>query len=224
MRAYPISILNWHEVVNDHFGTEAVAVTFCPLCDTGMAFSARVDGRELSFGVSGLLCNSDVLFYDRQSESLWSQILAEAVAGPMKGHKLEFVPTAHTSWLQWRTRHPLTEVLSPDTGYARNYGRDPYAGYVESERLMFPVRFQDQRLRPNERVIGVSIGGEHKAYPFQVLSARAGKALTDRGGGETFKIEFDVTANAGPVFNEEGQEIPSLTAFWFAWFAFHSQA
>lgn len=110
VRAYPISILNWHEVVNDHFGTEAVAVTFCPLCGTGMAFSARVDGRELSFGVSGLLYNSDVLLYDRQSKSLWSQILAEAVAGPMKGHKLEFLPTAHTSWLQWRTRHPLTEV------------------------------------------------------------------------------------------------------------------
>lgn len=88
---------------------------------------------------------------------------------------------------------------------------------------MFPVRFQDQRLHPKERVIGVSIGGEHKAYRFQVLSARAGKALADRVGGEAVRIEFDVTANAGRVFNEEGQEIPSLTAFWFAWIAFHPQ-
>ena len=91
-RAYPISILNWHEVVNDRVGGEPIAVTFCPLCGTGMVFSTRVDGRDLTLGVSGLLYNSDVLLYDRQTESLWSQIMSEAVSGPMKGSRLAFNP------------------------------------------------------------------------------------------------------------------------------------
>jgi hypothetical protein len=94
-RAYPIAILNWHEVVNDRFGDEAVAVTFCPLCGTAMVFAAEAGGRQLQFGVSGLLYNSDVLLYNRQTESLWSQIMAEAVTGPMQGTRLEFLPTAH---------------------------------------------------------------------------------------------------------------------------------
>lgn len=220
-RAYPIAILNWHEVVNDRFGDEAIAVTFCPLCGTAMVFAAEVGSRELQFGVSGLLYNSDVLLYDRQTESLWSQIMAEAVAGPMKGTRLEFLPTAHTTWADWRTRHPQTEVLSPDTGHRRNYGRDPYAHYVESDRLMFPVRFQDARLHPKEQVIGVSLGGEHKAYPFSALSRAGVRTLEDEISGMRVRLEFDPQARSGRVFGADGNELPSLIAFWFAWFAFH---
>ena len=127
-KAYPIRILNWHEIVNDRLQDEAVAITFCPLCGTGMAFQARVDGQAKLFGVSGLLYKSDVLLYDRETESLWSQISRQAVSGPMKGQRLAMVPTSHTTWADWRERHPDTQVLSLDTGYSRNYNRNPYEG------------------------------------------------------------------------------------------------
>ncbi|MFZ0789299.1 MAG: DUF3179 domain-containing protein, partial [Chromatiaceae bacterium] len=114
-RAYPIAILNWHEIVNDRFGDLPVAVTYCPLCGTGMAFRAEAGGKPLQFGVSGLLYNSDVLLYDRQSESLWSQIDRRAISGPHKGERLEALPLEHTTWGDWQQRHPDTLVLSRDT-------------------------------------------------------------------------------------------------------------
>lgn len=220
-RAYPIAILNWHEVVNDRFGDEAVAITFCPLCGTGMAFAARAAGRDLVFGVSGLLYQSDVLLYDRQTESLWSQIMAQAVTGPMKGQRLQFLPTAHTTWGDWRARHPQTEVLSPDTGHGRDYSRDPYAGYRDSAELIFPVNVQDKRLHPKEQVIGIALGGEHKAYPFSALARDGRQILEDRVGGHTIRLEFDPQARTGRVLDADGRELPSLIAFWFAWLAFH---
>lgn len=222
-RAYPINILNWHEVVNDRFADDAVVVTFCPLCGSGMAFGARIGGREFQFGVSGLLYNSDVLLYDRQTESLWSQIMAKAISGPMRGQRLIFLPTSHTTWGEWIRRHPKSAVLSPETGYARDYGRDPYLGYRESAELMFPVAIQDRRLHPKEQVIGLSLGGEHKAYPFSALSRGAAKVLEDRVGGQRVRIEFDPEARTGRVFDAQGREIPSLIAFWFAWLAFHPE-
>jgi len=111
VRAYPVRILNWHEIVNDRLAGEPVAITYCPLCGTGMAFSARAADRELSFGVSGLLYNSDVLLYDRATGSLWSQIMSRAVTGPLRGTSLTAVPLTHTTWADWRARHPRTEVL-----------------------------------------------------------------------------------------------------------------
>ncbi|NMG16107.1 DUF3179 domain-containing protein [Aromatoleum bremense] len=222
-RAYPIAILNWHEVVNDRFGDEAIVVTFCPLCGTGMAFAARVAGRDLSFGVSGLLYNSDVLLYDRQTESLWSQIMAQAVTGPMRGQRLTFLPTAHTTWAEWRARHPATEVLSEETGYGRDYARDPYAGYRDSPDLIFPVATQDKRLHPKEQVIGLALGGEHKAYPFSALARVGRRAVEDRVGGQAIRVEFDPEARTGRVLDADGRELPSVIAFWFAWLAFHPQ-
>ena len=120
-RAYPVRILNWHEVVNDRFDQDAVVVTYCPLCGTGVAFDARIDGRVLSFGVSGLLYNSDVLLYDRQTQSLWSQLLAQAISGPMKGRRLAMLPLTHTTWVDWRKSHSATQVLSTNTGQTRSY-------------------------------------------------------------------------------------------------------
>lgn len=222
-RAYPIAILNWHEVVNDRFGDEAVVVTFCPLCGTGMAFAARIAGRDLSFGVSGLLYNSDVLLYDRQTESLWSQIMAQAVVGPLRGQRLVFLATAHTTWAEWRARHPATEVLSVDTGYGRDYARDPYAGYRESPDLLFPVATQDKRLHPKAQVIGLTLGGEHKAYPFSALARGGRRVVEDRVGGQAIRVEFDAEARTGRVLDADGRELPSVTAFWFAWLAFHPQ-
>lgn len=225
-RAYPVRILNWHEVVNDRLAGDPVAVTYCPLCGTGMAFDARVGGasgpRELSFGISGLLFNSDVLLYDRGTESLWSQLRQQALSGPLKGTLLK-APLEHTTWEDWRRRFPRTEVLSFDTGVARDYGRDPYAGYEAVNRLMFSVQHRDERIGPKEWVLGLAIGTARKAYPLRTLAARVGPAgvLEDRLGGQPVRIHYDARHRAARVEDAAGRPLPSVLAFWFAWAAFH---
>lgn len=119
-RAYPLRILVWHEIVNDVIADKPVTVTYCPLCGTAMVFDATVDGRQRSFGVSGLLFNSDVLMYDRETNSLWSQLGMRAVSGPAVGKTLTWLPSERLTWKAWRTAHPNGEVLSPDTGHRRN--------------------------------------------------------------------------------------------------------
>lgn len=218
-KAYPVRILNYHEIVNDRFGDTAVVVSYCPLCGTGMAFLAGKRGEDFNFGVSGLLYNSDVLLYDRQTESLWSQIRGQAIAGPLKGQRLQQIPMEHTSWSDWRARYPQTRVLSLDTGYRRDYSRSPYAGYADSEHLMFGVSGIDRRFHPKERVIGVTLNGVAKAYPFSELSQGSGQ-LTDEVGGRSIRIVFDSVHRAGRVY-AGNKLIPSTIGFWFAWYAFH---
>ncbi|MDA1190441.1 MAG: DUF3179 domain-containing protein, partial [Candidatus Poribacteria bacterium] len=140
-RAYPLKILNWHEIVNDELGGKRIAVTYCPLCGTGIVLDANVQGRSLEFGVSGLLHNSDLLMYDRDTEtpSLWQQALGRAVVGPRTGVRLDILPVAHTRWDKWKSAHPDSTVLSANTGYGRNYARDPYDGYADDDRLFFGV-------------------------------------------------------------------------------------
>lgn len=136
-KAYPVKILNWHEIVNDVIGGSPVVVTYCPLCGTGIAFEAAIRGRAHTFGVSGLLYQSDLLMYDHQTQSLWSQIGMEAVAGPMTGTRLTHLLLTHTTWSEWKAEHPTTLVLSTKTDYMRNYDRDPYLGYAQRAELMF---------------------------------------------------------------------------------------
>lgn len=220
-KAYPIRILNWHEIVNDTFGTERIVVTFCPLCGTGMAYLSQAGGKPLSFGVSGLLYNSDVLLYDRQTNSLWSQILSTAVSGPMKGARLTPVALSHTTWRDWMKRHPDTLVLSVDTGFERDYGRDPYEGYVQNPAVLFPVTGQSARYHPKEQVIGVELNGQFKAYPFVELSKTHGEVV-DTVGGQTITVRFDGENRTGAVYDASGKQIPAVIVFWFAWYAFHN--
>lgn len=219
-KAYPIKILNWHEIVNDRLGGRNIVVTFCPLCGTGMVFDRDLKGRALTFGVSGLLYQSDVLLYDRQTESLWSQIQMEAVTGPMTGTPLKLIPSTHTTWGAWKRQHPDTLVLSTRTGYNRNYQRDPYEDYYESRALMFGVKQVDARYHPKEQVIGIEIAGEARAYPFSEL-ARAEGPVTDTIGGQTIRVVFDASSRTAVIQNEAGEALPSVVGFWFAWYAFH---
>lgn len=221
-KAYPIRILDWHEIVNDRFGNEAIAVTYCPLCGTGMAFEATRGNKTLSFGVSGLLYNSDVLLYDRQTESLWSQIMRTAISGPFKGEKLKSVPISHTSWADWKKRHPGTLVLSTDTGFRRDYDRSPYSGYDKSEMVIFPIKFRSQGYHPKEQVIGLEIDGKFKAYPFAELAKTRGE-IADTINGKPVTVRFDAEHRTGAVFDEKGSELPTVIAFWFAWFGFHPE-
>lgn len=221
-RAYPIAILNWHEVVNDVIDGQQFAVTYCPLCGTGMAFDASVDGENLIFGVSGLLFESDVLLFDRQSESLWSQIWSEAVSGPHKGKHLQTLPLAHTTWSAWQQSHPDTQVLSRATGISRDYTQDPYAGYADSPRTMFPVVNRAPKfMHAKAWVLGISIDGKHRAYPFEELRARGDSDFVDELAGESFTITWD-EANRSATMIRDGEVQPTVTAFWFAWYAFHT--
>jgi hypothetical protein len=219
-KTYPVSILNWHEIVNDTFAGEPIVVSYCPLCGTGIAYVARAGDQVLKFGVSGLLYNSDMLLYDRQTQSLWSQIRKQAVSGSMKGERLQAIPLMHTTWADWRQRYPDSLVLSTDTGYPRDYTRSPYAGYGQSRALYFSVREQDQRYHPKEWVLGVEIDGHFKAYPFVELEKSSGP-VRDILGGHHVMVTYDHRHRTAVAITDNGDVLPTIMAYWFAWYAFH---
>lgn len=227
-RAYPIAILNRHEVVNDSFGAHIVLVSYCPLCGSGMVFTlgqgdTRSKEINRTFGVSGLLYNSDVLLYDRQTASLWSQLRMQAISGPRKGERLQLLPARHTDWQDWLARYPETRVLSTDTGYAFDYSRDPYANYKASSDVWFPVAHQSQRFAAKAWVAGIVLDGRAKAYPFSEL-AKAGERLRDSFSGRALIIEWnDAAQSARVTISETGEEIPVVNAYWFAWFGFYPE-
>lgn len=222
-KAYPIRILDWHEVVNDEFSGAATLVTYCPLCRTGMVFDVENDEVEFTFGVSGLLYNSDVLLYDRQTSSLWSQIMSQAVTGPMKNVTLDLLPSRHTTWADWREIHPDTLVLSTDTGYRRQYDTSPYLDYERSSRLMFNVENRNRAYDNKNLVLGLSIGDQHRAYPFEELRARGADRFGDEFVGQELTVVWSEAANSAHVLNEAGVELPTVLAYWFAWYAFHPE-
>lgn len=222
-RAYPIKILNWHEIVNDKIGGAPVAITYCPLCGSGVAFAANAGGQTLQFGVSGLLYNSDVLLYDRQTDSLWSQLLRRGISGKFAGTKLQTVPVFHTTWRDWRRQYPQTKILTPETGARRNYKSDPYEGYEKTENIYFPVAPRAPgEFHPKEWTLGVLAGGAAKAYPFSELNKNGAKKVVDVVGGEKLIIHWNEKEWAARAeWQTDGGE--SVRAFWFAWFAFHPQ-
>ena len=228
-KAYPIRILNWHEIVNDRAGGRGVAVTYCPLCGTGMAFDLEVsesgrplrqDGQSLELGVSGLLYNSDVLMYDRQTESLWSQIGRQAIAGPLRGQRLEMIPLLHTTWGRWRKEHPDGLVLSRKTGHDRDYDVDPYMAYERSSGSMFPVGHRDDRLPEKHLVLGITQGDQAVAFPLDRMANLPRPVRATVGGVELFVYWFPDSETAFAT-TLKGQPVPATIAYWFAWSAFH---
>jgi len=221
-KAYPIAILNWHEIVNDVIGKQNVVITYCPLCGTGMAFEARLGSREMQFGVSGLLYNSDVLLYDKTSESLWSQILGMAVSGKLKGTHLKQLSLEHTTWQDWKNRHPDSLVLSTDTGFIRSYKRNPYAGYERSRKLYFSVAHKPPpTYHPKEMVMGLNAKGVFKAYPFIELNQHGQAVFSEEINGQNYTIQWNTEHQSGQILDDKGSQIPTITGFWFAWFTFH---
>ncbi len=172
-RAYPISILVWHEIVNDTLAGRPITVTFCPLCHTAIAFNRELDGRVLDFGSTGNLRHSDLVMYDRQTESWWQQATGRAIVGELTGTQLEFLPSQLVSWEQFRTLHPDGELLSRDTGHIRSYGRNPYPGYDRTDSNPFLLADEtliDGRLDPKVRVVAIALNDEAVAYPLPDLA------------------------------------------------------
>src|SRR5918994_4544888 len=174
-RAYPLQILTWHEIVNDEIGGRPVAVTYCPLCNSTVAFSREVAGRTLDFGTTGMLRNSDLVMYDRQTESWWQQITADAVVGELTGERLEVLPSQLLSWAEFRRLHPDGEVLSRDTGFSQPYGQNPYTEYDRPDSSPFLFEGEtDDALPPKERVAAIATGaGRAVVYPFSRLAKSA---------------------------------------------------
>jgi hypothetical protein len=194
-RAYPLQVLIWHELVNDRFGARAILVSYCPLCNSAVVFDRSLNGQEYEFGVSGMLRESDMVMFDRQTESLWQQITGEAIVGSLAGRKLTIVPSQTVSFETFQTQFPDGEVLSRNTGFDRAYGQNPYAGYESRGRPIVTANISSTKIpmqlrrSPLERILAVSIDGQIKAYPFTVLR-RAG-VLEDHIGSASIVIFFD---------------------------------
>jgi hypothetical protein len=185
-RAYPLQIMTWHEIVNDVVGGTPVAVTYCPLCNSALAYPRTVGNRVLEFGTSGSLYNSALVMYDRQTESLWLHFEGVAIEGPLEGTRLEFIPVQILSFEQFRDEHPDGRVLSRGTGFSRAYGQNPYEFYdtagspqrrgragIGSQRPFLFEAELDGRMHALARVVGVEIGGEAVAVPYDLLAAGA---------------------------------------------------
>ncbi len=168
IRAYPLQILVWHEIVNDKVGGLPVAITYCPLCFTNQVFNRTLeDGSVVEFGTSGKLYNSNLVMYDRTSESLWSQALGQSIVGKYTGINLQRIPFDVANWKEWKGLYPESKVLSRDTGSSRPYGADPYGGYYTNSEVLFPVSNKDDRLGLKEIIIGLESDGQYKAYKLQ---------------------------------------------------------
>jgi hypothetical protein len=195
-RGYPVQILTWHEIVNDTVAGIPVAATYCPLCNSGVAFDRRVGDRILDFGTSGRLYASNLVMYDRQTESLWPQLTGEASVGVLTGHKLESIPMIPVAWQDFREAHPKAWVLSRDTGYDRDYGANPYVGYDDPDTgLLFDPGTEDGRLEPKDRVVAISGGGDAVAVVRDAV-AETGVTAVTVGGRELIVFHLEGQASA----------------------------
>jgi len=239
-RAYPLQILIWHEITNDSVGGVQVAVTFCPLCNTAIAFDRTLGGVVYDFGTTGKLRNSDLVMWDRQTESWWQQATGEAIAGTLTGAHLRSLPASIVSVAAFKASFPVGKVLSRDTGFERNYGRNPYVGYddVASSPFLFSGT-PDSRLRPMDRVVALTLGDVDAAYPYSVLAQK--QVIDDAPGGRAIVVFWqkgtssaldggsiassrDVGATGVYERAVEGRtltfRVVHVDIFWFAWAAF----
>ena len=215
-RAYPLRILVRHEIVNDEIAGQPIAVTYCPLCGTAMVFSRRVDGRTLDFGVSGLLYQSDVLMYDRQTESLWSQLAMAPVSGPLVDTRLRWLPSEQLAWAAWKVKYPRGKVLSAKTGFPRDYSGNAYARYKQSPETLFPVPSHRAELPQKDWVLGVLVDGSPRAYPLRALAEK--KTVLDH----PLEMTYNANSLLAEVWNSEsGEMLPAVKVYWFAWQAFY---
>ena len=188
-RAYPLQILIWHEIVNDVIAGKPVAVTYCPLCNSSLVFERTVGTAVLDFGVSGFLRNSDLVMFDRQTESWWQQVTGDAVVGQYTGTALEVIPASTIAFSEFKDAYPEGLVLSRETGFDRSYGRSPYSGYDTpgNDPFLFDGDV-DGRLDAVDRVVAVEIGTEAVAYPFSRLLEHP--AVNDAIGGEPIVVFY----------------------------------
>lgn len=213
-RAYPLQILIYHEIINDQFSDVPISVTFCPLCNSSIVFDRRLDGKLLDFGTTGLLRKSDMVMYDRQTESWWQQILGKGIAGRYTGAELTQLPSAIVSFEEFARAYPDGKVVNRDTGVSRPYGNNPYRGYDGIDQSPFLFKgVVDPRLPPMERVMQVSIDGAEKLYPFSRLK---GKGVLNDRVGDTPVVLFSragLLSVLDAASIKKSREVQSVTAY-----------
>jgi hypothetical protein len=214
-RAYPIQILMWHEIVNDEFNAIPLLVTFCPLCNTAIAFERTLDGQVLDFGTTGRLRFSNLIMYDRQTETWWQQANGEAIVGDLTGQHLTFYPALIVSWQDFRDAFPKGSVLSRDTGYARSYGQNPYAGYdnINSSPFLFQGPITPDDLPPMTRVLTVELNSEAVAFTYDVLKE---EGVANEAVGEQAIVVFWQPGVASPFTSSAiagGNDVGAAAAF-----------
>ena len=215
VKAYPIQILTWHEIVNDSLGGTPIVVSFCPLCNTAIVFERTVDDEVLDFGTSGRLRYSNLIMYDRQTESWWQQGTGEAIVGELTGHKLKLLPAGMISWDVFKNAHPDGLVLSRETGHNRSYGRNPYPGYddVDNSPFLYQGPEIPGALPPVARILALEFDGQPIAYPYSLLADL--QVINDRVGGQPVVI-FWVPGMASALDTQvisDGQDVGSAIAF-----------
>jgi hypothetical protein len=248
-RAYPQHVLVWHEIVNDEFPDRNLAITYCPLTGTAIGF----ERGSVEFGVSGMLVNNNLIMYDRETDSWWSQVLGTGILGELQGNALREVRVIWTSWERWRETHPETKVLTESTGYARNYGGDPYGGsynprngYYGNDQLLFDNLHEDDRYDRKEVFIGARSADGAVAFhkdrlrEDRLLRATVGDVPYLAAYGPTLDTAYVYRNPEGAEFEpvEDGYEGPDGThaaaelpiepvnafdAMWFAWVAFYPE-
>jgi Protein of unknown function (DUF3179) len=225
-RFYPFSILVWHEIVNDKLGKQDVLVSYCPLCGSGMVFDPKVESKPATFGVSGRLWNSNLLMYDRATETFWSQILGQAVYGTKTGEKLTLLASDQTTFGDWKSLHPKGQVLSPETGVDRPYGRDPYLGYEQVGAINFPVNNHDHRLHYKKPILGVQVGDSYAAVLPEAVKKAA--RLEKKIGEKTIVMKWDEKANVPRLFEKDADgkmiRYAPVHSYWFCWIAVHPES
>jgi len=220
-RIYPQPILVWHEIVNDYVEGLPVAITYCPLCGSTVAYKRVIKGKPVEFGTTGLLYNSNLVMYDRLTDSYWTQIRGEAVIGELSGMKLEKLPLQTMKWKEAQARFPQAQVLSRETGFSRAYGTDPYTNYYKREEILFPVKNTQSEydLGTKTIIVGLTINNESRAYTeFDLLTQRN---ITDTLGGVTIELIKEPDGFMTIINKHNGSTIPWERDFWFAWLAFH---
>lgn len=222
-RFYPFQILVWHEIVNDAVGGERVLVTYCPLCLTGIVFDPSVGGERVEFGTSGKLWNSNLVMYDRKTDSLWSQVLGEAIVGEATGARLSVIPSDIMRFAAFKALYPKGEALSRKTGSVRPYGTDPYGSYYTMPGTYFPLTNKDDRLPDKEFVLGIVVNGRAKAYS-EVAVKRAGE-VEDSFQGKTIIARYDAGKGVVRLFEKGAggalSRLETVGAFWFSWASAH---
>ena len=223
-RVYPLQIMIWHEIVNDVVAGDPLLITYCPLCGSGIAYERTIAGQEVEFGTSGKLYNSNLVMYDRATDTYWTQIGGKAILGDLTGLELKGISLDTVEWGMWKAVHPDTEVLSTNTGFARDYTNvdGPYANYFANDFYLFPgIQNEDNsgRLQNKEFVFGIEIDGEFKAYPKKAVEKE--RVIEDTFNGVNLRVEQQDDGKVVITNIDTGEEIVKEVDFWFAWFAFH---
>ncbi|MEN8230334.1 MAG: DUF3179 domain-containing protein [Bacteroidota bacterium] len=210
-KAYPHSILDWHEIINDRVGDVNISITYCPLTGTGIGWNRDIDGHTTTFGVSGLLYNSNLIPYDRQTDSNWSQMRLDCVNGKMIGTKIETFSLVETTWSTWKEMYPSTTVVSSNTGHNRSYGQYPYGSYRTNDSyLIFPVANEDDRIPNKDRVHGIVASGNAKVYPLTLFGETVA-VIQDSFEGEDYVIVGNETENFAVSYMSDPGDGTSLS-------------